>query len=231
MWCYQGDSELMILKQLRCLLYDYNSDLGVELFLSYLPYARQDKPIAPNVCFGLIPFAQFLNELDFDHILILDPHSDAPLSLLANVAAIYPYQALGQIIEVFKPTMICYPDAGAYAKYKAIYGERFNLPIIHVAKERNPITGAITIQRIVTEGHEIEGQQILIIDDICDGGATFIQLTHKLKEHGCASVDLFVTHGLFTKGTSILHLAGIRNIWAADRLMGLREISPFNGRV
>jgi len=229
MWCYQSDSELMVLKQLTMLLNDY-VDVERELFISYLPYARQDKEISNTTCFGLIPFAHFLNEMDFNQIVILDPHSDMVFKHLANATAIYPYQALGQIIEVFKPTMICYPDKGAYAKYKSIYGERYNLPIMHVEKERNQTTGAVTINRIVTNGHDIEDQNIIIVDDICDGGATFIQLTHKLKELRCASVDLFVTHGLFTKGTQILHLAGIRNVWAADKLMGLREMTPFNGR-
>jgi ribose-phosphate pyrophosphokinase len=46
----------------------------------------------------------------------------------------------------------------------------------------------------------VNGKTVLIIDDICDGGKTFLELGKKLKELGAKSVLLHVTHGIFSKG-------------------------------
>lgn len=47
---------------------------------------------------------------------------------------------------------------------------------------------------------DVKDKNLLIIDDICDGGGTFIQLAEKLKGLGAAKIGLFVTHGIFSKG-------------------------------
>ena len=49
--------------------------------------------------------------------------------------------------------------------------------------------------------------KILIVDDICDGGMTFIKVAEVLKNFGTKQIDLAVSHGLFSKGGS-LHLRG-----------------------
>ena len=77
-----------------------------------------------------------------------------------------------------------------------------NIPIAFCKKKRCTETGAI----LETELEEIDckGKTILIVDDICDGGATFVQLADKLKEQGAESVSLFVTHMIASKGLQAL---------------------------
>ena len=60
------------------------------------------------------------------------------------------------------------------------------------------------------------GRDCLIMDDICDGGGTFVLLAEYLLRHGAASVGLAVTHGIFTKGIDILFDAGISRIYTTD---------------
>ena len=45
---------------------------------------------------------------------------------------------------------------------------------------------------------------VLIVDDISDGGASFKFLAQKLKAEGFQKVGLFVTHGIFSKGLKVL---------------------------
>ena len=54
---------------------------------------------------------------------------------------------------------------------------------------------------------------MLIVDDICDGGKTFELLAEQLYSNGAEEVNLFVTHGLFTKGLRPLKNAGIKRIF------------------
>jgi ribose-phosphate pyrophosphokinase len=42
-----------------------------------------------------------------------------------------------------------------------------------------------------------------MVDDICDGGRTFIELAKELRGMGAEKVHLYVTHGFFTKGLSV----------------------------
>ena len=50
----------------------------------------------------------------------------------------------------------------------------------------------------------MEGSDILIVDDICDGGRTFIGLAEELKKKNAGDLYLFVTHGIFSQGFSEL---------------------------
>jgi phosphoribosylpyrophosphate synthetase len=59
---------------------------------------------------------------------------------------------------------------------------------------------------------EVEGKNIYILDDICDGGYTFTILAKQLYELGAEEVHLVVSHGIFSKGLDPLHKANIVSI-------------------
>jgi len=76
--------------------------------------------------------------------------------------------------------------------------------------EKKRINGIIDIDMDDKTIDEIEkqaalGKEILIVDDLCDGGATFIEEAKGLKSIiPDAKLSLFVCHGLFTKGIDVL---------------------------
>jgi ribose-phosphate pyrophosphokinase len=45
---------------------------------------------------------------------------------------------------------------------------------------------------------------LIILDDICDGGQTFVELAKHLKAQGAKAIYLYITHGIFSKGLSVL---------------------------
>ena len=59
-WCYGNDGELVQLMQVVDLI-KANSTAKIYLHLPYLPYARQDKIISNESCFGLNSFAKLIN--------------------------------------------------------------------------------------------------------------------------------------------------------------------------
>ena len=63
---------------------------------------------------------------------------------------------------------------------------------------------------------DLTGKYAVIIDDICDGGGTFIPIAKELKAKGCRKVVLYVTHGAFTKGTQVLFENGIDEIFTTN---------------
>ena len=90
-------------------------------------------------------------------------------------------------------------------------------------KERDPNTGNIVGMRMDTcfISKDSEGSlKYLIIDDICDGGATFTNIAKLIKEqHEKAHVTLFVTHGIFSKTKQHLLDNGIDEILTTNTLL------------
>lgn len=211
-WEFSHEGEFMHLAQLKALLDAKN--FRCTLRIKYLPYARQDKPITNETTFALTPFAYMLNTLQFEEIIINDPHSDVALKMIYNSRASYP---VGMIIDVMKLTeseLLAYPDKGAVSKYVTLMGQtKEDPPFIFGEKVRDQITGRIASYSF---SGEVFGRSILIVDDICDGGATFKLLAEQLLKAGALEVNLFVTHGIFSKGLRSLFDAGIKRIFTQD---------------
>jgi ribose-phosphate pyrophosphokinase len=206
-WSFAAEAELITLIQL--------SDLGtgrpMHLELPYLPYGRQDKAVSNEATFGLQSFIRVLRLCAFDSITVMDPHSQVVMDALPHCRAIYPHAQVTAAIHDTQATAIAYPDAGAVRKYTAIY--QTDCRIISGRKVRNQQTGVLTDTAI--EGDPAD-HTVLIVDDICDGGRTFVALADALYAGGAQAVHLFVAHGLFSKGIHVLTAARIGRIFTAQ---------------
>lgn len=207
-WKFEHEGEFLHLAQLKALL-DHSLRPAV-LHLPYLPYGRQDKPVSDTGTFGLVAFAKLLNALAFKGVLIHDPHSQVAVDLINNAEATYPIAALDRALIEHKSDIVCYPDRGAKNKYTSVY----TWPdYTYGHKVRDQLTGAITEYRVVGDS---DGKRVMIVDDICDGGATFTALAKLLYEQGAKDVALFVTHGIFSKGLTPLRDSGIHRIFTSN---------------
>ena len=208
-WDFESEAEFMHLAQLKHLLDIYAAK--TTLRLSYLPYARQDKAVSNANTFALTTFAKLLNSLNFTKIIIVDPHSHHGTELFYNASAEYPIKAVRQAFADTISDIACYPDAGARSKYSFTYP----FPSTYATKVRDPATGQLSDPKLGYEA-DVVGKNVLMVDDICDGGGTFIQLTKVLLTSGAKAVNLFVTHGIFSKGLAPLREAGIARIFTKD---------------
>jgi ribose-phosphate pyrophosphokinase len=79
------------------------------------------------------------------------------------------------------------------------------------------VTGNITATKVDSNTSTFVGsnKRFLIVDDICDGGRTFTELAKVLKKWTDMPVDLYVTHGIFSKGMSVFD-GLIDNIYCAN---------------
>lgn len=211
-WKFQSESELIHLAQLKMLLASYKSEST--LTITYLPYGRQDKDVSNDATFALNTLALILNTLKFNYIYINDPHSDIALNLIHNSIALYPIDPVKRIQKLTNSDVLCYPDKGAVKKYSEIY---LNTPFIYGEKVRDQSTGNILSYEVIGD---CKDKNILIVDDICDGGMTFKILAKDLLEKGAKEVNLFVTHGIFSKGLRTLTESGIKRVFTVDGEIG-----------
>ena len=109
---------------------------------------------------------------------------------------------------------IVLPDAGAISKFYSMVEARCNrkewenLSTVEFNKTRNEETGEINGIEMLTEKNNrettVKNKNLIIIDDICDGGRTFIEIAKILRERDCGKLYLYVTHGIFAKGLDVL---------------------------
>lgn len=183
---------------------------NVRLSMPYVPYARQDRVCNEGEAFSLKVFCDMINNMNFDKVYICDPHSDVTPALLNNVI-VNPQENCFKSVVFTSDFLLISPDAGANKKTLALAKRLGHDTFIRADKIRDVSNGQI--KETVVYG-DVEGKKCMIVDDICDGGATFIFLTQELKKKGAKEVYLYVTHGIFSKGKQVLYDAGIDKVYA-----------------
>ena len=139
------------------------------LILPYLPYGRADRRFVGFDCFGLAAFAQILNALKFDEIITLDAHSNR--ASLVGIQNVSPMPIIETVIEQLAPVTILLPDEGA-SRYEGHQGWRYarrSLKGLHCRKQRDPATGKLSGFEVPPK-EAFTTKNVLIVDDICDGG-------------------------------------------------------------
>jgi ribose-phosphate pyrophosphokinase len=216
-WDFESEAEFLHLAQLKMLLSTKCQYQKTLLIIRYLPYARQDKAPSNESTFALHAFLPLLASLAFDTICLCDPHSGVAKRILDDLGAVaidyYPIDLVNKAAKGCEIDLFCYPDAGALEKYSRLYtGHDY----IYGRKVRDQLTGRIEKYDLETNGQGVSGKNVLIVDDLCDAGGTFILLAKELISKGASKVVLFVSHGLFTKGTEVLFESGISRIFTID---------------
>lgn len=197
-WDYENDSEILEVITLS----HYLRAHGVEklfLELPYVPFSREDRA---EIGHGLLVFCQLINFCNFDLVVIKDPHSDVTPALLNKCVTIQQHNIFSKYFHKDQRLTLVSPDAGSLKKIYKLATEIKPLQIIECSKVRNYHTGVIT-GTYVKEPVFLENNHY-IVDDICDGGKTFIEIAHQLKgQHVTGKIILMVTHGFFTKGLEV----------------------------
>ena len=191
----------------------YRAGYQPHLDIRYLMGARMDRPINNRSPFTLEVVAEILGYGANCPIRILDPHSDISLKKL-NAKAVYPTRIVDELLKKFSPdtTVLVSPDRGALARFPLMTTKLKHYEIVHGSKIRDISTGHLTAFNI-DYSYMVKNKNCLILDDICDGGGTFAGLASILNEAGASRVDLFVTHGIFSK---TLPIPGIKSVFTTD---------------
>lgn len=190
------------------------------LVLPFMPGARQDRMnTTGDALFALKSFAEMVNARSFETVSILDPHSDVAPALLDRVK-VWDVRDVAEGFVANQQTAHAYdaviaPDAGA-AKRAGLLAGVLNIPTIQAGKTRSLTDGALAEYNLPPLSN---AKRYLIVDDICDGGATFLALRNAAPD---AVIDLYVTHGLFSRGTAqLLHVFG--RIYCSDSIITTRQ--------
>ena len=154
---------------------------------------RSDRRFNKGESFDLKIICKFINDMNFDKVSILHPHSPISLALIDNSEKISHFEFVEKAYNAIGNPVLVSPDAGAYKTTHEI-AEALNADLVPSNKVRVNGAPVISIQG------DVKDKECLIVDDLADGGRTFKFLAEALKEQGASKVYLYVTHSQFNYG-------------------------------
>lgn len=177
-----------------------NPLIELVLDMPYVPYARQDRVCDEGESLSIAVFAQLINSCGFRAVRIFDPHSDVTPALINNCVVSDQFSVFAKVKLDWSETVIVAPDAGAYKKAFSFAKRTGAKGVITFTKVRDMVTGRI--EEMTPSGDFDPTLPHFVIDDICDGGRTFVELGQMLAD--VVRLELAVTHGIFSKGVEVL---------------------------
>lgn len=225
----------------------------VELFMPYMPHARQDRKAVATDADSQKVMEALLRAAGYYHVHVFDLHNPDSLGIhpynrtfVRNYLPTHFIEGVVRIQELMHAegmkALLVVPDKGMRKRLLHMVAFDANredptafaeLMIEHeqlvCVKERDPETGKLVI--CIPTDVVVKDRVCVIVDDICDGGGTFIPVITELKARGAKRVVLAVSHGLFTKGYADLKEAGLdevlcTNSWPVSPMAPLkREVS------
>lgn len=175
------------------------------LIMPYMPGAREDR----GKVFGLKIYVDIITDVYMEggHVVLFDPHSKVTEELFDGWGG-RGFMKILSVADLVRQRRWAFegydyviaPDEGATERAQSV-ADVLGVPVVQFKKKRDFDTGKIL-------GFEAPididlGAKFLVVDDICDGGGTFLGL---VEDAGLTRgfVDLYVSHGVFSKGTKEL---------------------------
>jgi ribose-phosphate pyrophosphokinase len=175
---------------------------NIHLSLPYIPYARQDRACNPGEAASLKVIGNMINGMGFATVRCVDAHSMVAGACIDRLYVEDQYSVFSGVRQSFRETYIVAPDQGASKKCEDFAKRVGAAGVITCAKNRDLKTGKIIGFRVIDDVPP--NADLLVLDDLCDAGGTFIAVATELRKHEPARLDLAITHGLFTKGVGIV---------------------------
>lgn len=208
---------------LLCLAVDALKRMDVKLenlIIPYFPAARQDRVMIKGEPLSVKVYADIINTLKFRKVIVFDAHSEVTPALLNNCQVISNNVFIQKILqEIGNDIILISPDGGALKKIYKVSEFLGGIEVVECSKSRDVKTGKLTGFKAYID--DLKGKDCLIVDDICDGGGTFIGLAEELKNKNAGKLYLAVSHGIFNKGFE--NLKCFERIFTTDSFKNLES--------
>ena len=193
------------------------SAASITTIIPYYGYARQDRKAKPRVSIGAKLVANLFKAAGADRIMTCDLHADQiqgffdfPVDHIYGSKVFIPYIKSLNIEDL----AIAAPDMGG-AKRANSYAKALKCPVIicHKTRERANVVGSITAIG------DVEGRNIIIVDDMIDTAGTLCKAADILKEKGAASVRACATHGILSgEAVQKIHKSVLKEVFITDTI-------------
>lgn len=223
---YESDKDLIGLYFIRKHILSTSPNLETVLHIWYMPYSRMDRVESEKDIFTLKYTCELINGLNFKTVYVYEPHSDVTTALLNNAKKCNLSRdvALKAMINMgfdMDKDVLLFPDAGAQKRY----GKQFDgFKTAVQFKTRNFNTGKITKTQIL--GEIPKDSKVLIVDDLCSFGGTFLAAANEVKKY-TNDIYLSVAHceTSILQGELLRPGSPIKKVFTTDSLIDRRFTS------
>lgn len=171
----------------------------INVFIPYFPAARQDRVMIPGEPLSVKVYADILNAMNLNKVTVFDAHSEVTPALVNNCEVIPNHKFIAEVLKIIGNNVkLISPDGGALKKIYKVSEFLGGINVLECSKSRDVKTGKLSSFKVYEDN--LQGKDCLIVDDICDGGGTFIGLAEELKKKNAGKLFLAVSHGILNKG-------------------------------
>lgn len=196
----------------------------VTAVLPYFGYARQDRKDQPRVAITAKLVANVITSAGADRIISMDLHApqiqgyfDIPFDHLYSSAMLLKYFREKQLTDL----SVVSPDVGGIKMARA-FAKRLEAELV-VLDKRRPRQNEAEVMNIIGN---VEGRNVLIVDDMIDTGGTFANAVKALKAAGATRVFGACTHAIFSgPAPGKIAASGVERIIVTDTLPLRPEIA------
>jgi ribose-phosphate pyrophosphokinase len=164
----------------------------INAVIPYFGWARQDRKDKPRVSIGAKLIADLLSVAGVNRVITMDLHADqiqgffdVPVDHLYASNVIIPYLEKLHLEDL----VIASPDVGG-SKRANTYAKYFGCPLVLCNKTRARANVVASMQII----GEVEGKNVVIVDDMVDTAGTITKAADLMKEHGAKTVRACASH-------------------------------------
>ncbi len=173
---------------------------SITAVIPYFGWARQDRKDKPRVSIASKLVANLLSAAGIDSLITMDLHADQiqgffdiPVNHLYASSVFVPY-----LESLHLPDMvIASPDVGG-AKRANQYAKYFDVPLVLCHKQR---AKANVVESMTVIG-EVEGKNVVLVDDMIDTAGTICKAANLMKENGAKSVRALASHAIMSEPAS-----------------------------
>jgi ribose-phosphate pyrophosphokinase len=181
------------------LLIDAAKRASAKRIIAVIPYfgwARQDRKDQPRVAIGAKLVANMLTVAGVDRVITMDLHADqiqgffeVPVDHLYASTLFLPY------LEQMDRNTLCIatPDTGGTKRANS-YAKTLGVDMAICYKQRKV---ANKIEHMTVIG-EVEGKDVVLVDDMCDTAGTLTKAAELMIQHGARSVRAMCTHAVLS---------------------------------
>ena len=173
----------------------------VTAVIPFFSYAKGDKKDEPRVSIRARVCADCIEAAGADRVLTMDLHSPQiqgffkiPVDHLYATPVLVDYFRKKQIPDL----VVASPDVG-FGKQANRFANLMNAPVVYGNKARRSHDERAEVLDVIGE---VDGKNVLIVDDFTISGGTLIEMANACKERGAKDIYACMTHGVFAKGTT-----------------------------
>lgn len=174
----------------------------IHVVIPYFPAARQDRVMTAGEPLSVKVYADLLNSQGYASVTIFDPHSEVAAAVLDKVIAVTNHAFVKACIGNQGDFLLVSPDGGALKKVYKLSEYLGGIEVVECSKKRDIRTGNLSLVQVYDK--DLHGKPCYVVDDICDGGSTFIGLAEALKSHNPGPIYLVASHGIFSRGVDLV---------------------------